>query len=409
MPESIQKSRVFPVARAKVRELLTKSEAFRGLPDAERRALAHAMVKVATFIAGGANGNTVPAGVALVDPKSGAATLADKAPAARQQAEQRAGRPTDRRQAGRRRRTAGQDLETAAAEQGVGALGQAIQSVAFPEFVAGLIDGVFNAIVSASIKQMEAYSELVKNVAKSVDQFMKDNVSENQARDYLVDRYPDHLQLNLEEEQPRVEPREDADEDTLPDFFADLGLSSPIDDIDEDTVEQVLVPAARRRMAMDRQQLLATMVLMGINRIVVTDGKISASVVFQLDTTDLVERSLEVTAEAFERKWRRKRPGFLGWFKPSVAREKSYSQFKVTTHQEEDSEAAAELKVKLKGNVDVNFRSETFPLERMTDILIVENIRSKAPGQGATPATSETQAPRSPTASPPATGAPPAA
>jgi isochorismate hydrolase len=39
-----------------------------------------------------------------------------------------------------------------------------------------------------------------------------------------------------------------------------------------------LVVAARRRMAIDRQQLLATMVMMGINRVVVTDGKISAHI-----------------------------------------------------------------------------------------------------------------------------------
>jgi len=38
---------------------------------------------------------------------------------------------------------------------------------------AGLPDGVFNSIVTSSIKQMEAYAELVKNVSKSVDQYMK--------------------------------------------------------------------------------------------------------------------------------------------------------------------------------------------------------------------------------------------
>ena len=37
-----------------------------------------------------------------------------------------------------------------------------------------------------------------------------------------------------------------------------------------------LVAAARRRMAFQRQQVLMTRVLMGINRIVVTDGKIRA-------------------------------------------------------------------------------------------------------------------------------------
>ena len=57
-----------------------------------------------------------------------------------------------------------------------------VNKVDFPGFVGGLIEGVFNAIVKASIDQMEAYGELVANVAKSVDEYMRDNISEGQAR-----------------------------------------------------------------------------------------------------------------------------------------------------------------------------------------------------------------------------------
>jgi hypothetical protein len=39
-------------------------------------------------------------------------------------------------------------------------------------------------------------------------------------------------------------------------------------------IETALVPAARRRIVVTRQQLVATMLLMGINRIVVTDRAI---------------------------------------------------------------------------------------------------------------------------------------
>ena len=63
-----------------------------------------------------------------------------------------------------------------------------VQEVNFPAFVRDLINGVFNSIVTSSIQQMEAYSELIENVAKTVDQFIKDNVSEQNARDYLVDK-----------------------------------------------------------------------------------------------------------------------------------------------------------------------------------------------------------------------------
>lgn len=110
------------------------------------------------------------------------------------------------------------------------------KEVDFPAFVSSLIKGVFEAIVNVSIEQMRAYGKLVAALSKSVDKFRDENVSENEARDYLLKR--------------------------LPIFFL--------------TTTATKKPAAIRRLATQRQQLLATMVLMGINRIVVTSGKIDA-------------------------------------------------------------------------------------------------------------------------------------
>ena|SRR5882672_1948566 len=66
-----------------------------------------------------------------------------------------------------------------------------LHQVDFPAFVAGLIDGVFGAIVDASVKQMQAYGDLVKAVSDSLDDFSRNNVSNDQARDYLAQNYPD--------------------------------------------------------------------------------------------------------------------------------------------------------------------------------------------------------------------------
>lgn len=45
-----------------------------------------------------------------------------------------------------------------------------VAEVDFPDFVSGLIEGTFHAIVDASIEQMRAYAELVKGVVASVDE-----------------------------------------------------------------------------------------------------------------------------------------------------------------------------------------------------------------------------------------------
>ena len=46
------------------------------------------------------------------------------------------------------------------------------------------------------------------------------------------------------------------------------------------------MPAARRKLAENRHSMLATMVLMGINRIVVTSGRIRAQMGFRIDASD---------------------------------------------------------------------------------------------------------------------------
>ncbi len=359
-------SPTMPIVRAEVKELLTKSRAFAELPSDKKRELANDMVKVAHYIVGGGDGTNVPTGAELAGALDKTDTSGSKLP-------DNLKKPPDK--------TASQDMDANAAKQGGQVLVDTVKGVDFPKFVAGLIDGVFSAIVDSSIKQMEAYAELVKNVSKSVDQYMKDNISENQSRDYLVGRYPDHVELDLNGEQPKAKTKQGFDESNMPDFFADLGLSMPLDSFDDDTVEEQLVPAARQRMAMDRQQLLATMVLMGINRLVVTNGFIKSKVIFKLDTRDSVTKSFTQTAaqSGGSSAYERSRPSL--WKRlfsdNSYSGSSAYGNFKVDTVEDVDSDSEVKLKAELTGEVNVNFKSETFPLDKMTSILGVEDLQER--------------------------------
>jgi hypothetical protein len=277
-----------------------------------------------------------------------------------------------------------------------------IQRVNFPRFVAGLVDGVFNAIVTASIKQMEAYSTLVANVAKSADEYMRDNITENQARDYLAGKYPEHLKVDTKAKGgPKLVPVKGkrgrdarsggptsqslaAGMPEMPDFMKDLGLPMPVQSLTPKTAEDTLVPAARKRIAMDRQQLLATMVLMGINRLIVTDGKISASCLFTLDTTDTVTEDTN-RASSFDEHKEYENKGWGFWFFPRST-SSGTADFSVSTTQDTSSTADVQMHAQLTGNVDINFRSETFPLERMADLIQIKEIEDKAPAAVAQPA-----------------------
>ncbi len=378
MNEKMQKSEILPLVRQLVRDRLTASEAFKQLPPEKRAAVAHDTVNALHYILGGEDGTMRPTGVSF----AGNAEAFAPAPAT-------VVKPV----------APGRTGLGEAARAAADVLPALVEGVNFPAFVGGLIDGVFNSIVTTSIKQMEAYAEMVKNVSKSVDQYMKDNVTEDNARDFLTEKYPDHLELDLSGEKPALKPKEGADESNMPDFFADLGLKMPITSLDQDTVEQQLVPAARQRIAMDRQQLLATMVMMGINRLVVTNGTIEASCFFELDTTDIRKRHDDMQTERdrtttttrdtthtrdrnFSGKWATasgRRSGDYGgkdnWFTKTGYSD--VAKFNVKTSSTRDSEETLKMHAELGGKVKVNFKSDFFPMEKMIDILQVQQIREK--------------------------------
>ena len=131
---------------------------------------------------------------------------------------------------------------------------------------------------------------LLKNVTKSLEEYMRDNVSENNARDYLAQQYPDALKVDTSGGAPKLMPSRRRARRSHAGLHEGPRSAAARRLLDQDTIEQTLVPAARQRMALDRQHLLATMVLMGINRLVVTDGDIDAKVLFQLDSVDKVDR-----------------------------------------------------------------------------------------------------------------------
>src|SRR5262245_23912700 len=114
----------------------------------------------------------------------------------------------------------------------------------FPEFVASLVHGTFDAIVDSSIRQMESFADLVAAVAKPVEEFAQDNVTINQARDWLVEQYPKDLILARSEEGPRVVPRpnlgEDGEEPRTPEWLRDFGLDGQ--ELTSEFVEEELVP-----------------------------------------------------------------------------------------------------------------------------------------------------------------------
>jgi len=262
-----------------------------------------------------------------------------------------------------------------------------LNAIAFPTFVADLIKGSFNAIVDASIQQMEAYGNLLANVAKTVDQFMADNITDNQARDYLVGAYPDKFKLDVSDEGAKVGLRDGADQGPKPDFKSQFGLSEDVD-LSDEAAEEKLVPAARRHLARSRHQLLSTMVLMGINRIVVTSGRIAAKMGFRIDTRD---RGTTQSASQFDFQNENLTAYTVGFGIGGVG---GYNRNSVAyvSSTKKDSSDEIDVHADLTGEIELKFKSDYFPMERFAKPEMLAMIQGNTPNPAAnTPITGSGQ------------------
>ncbi len=335
--------------RRQVRQLLERSPAYRSLGADDRRDLANNMVRVGTYLAD-------PSWLAESTPAR-AAALAESEPV--QDLKGRlAAKPGQ----------IGAEFQAGALKQGVEQFANLVQTVDFPAFVSGLVQGVFKAVVDASIEQMQAYAELMAAAVKSTEQFASDHVSDGEVRDQIAARYPGQVEIDTSQPGPaRLRIREDAGE---LDLGRDYGLGHSVDLSDRDS-EAALVAAAKLELARSRQQMTATMMLLGINRIVVTDGKINAKVVFDIQADDSAARKSSAAmhdATSSERESGGGSFSLTGWgAKASYEKARSAHRTTVSSSVDDTSSSKAAMKAQLTGDVKLSFKSETFPLERMVD------------------------------------------
>jgi hypothetical protein len=266
-------------------------------------------------------------------------------------------------------------------EQGQG-IGDTVEAVNFPGFVAGLITGTFQAIVDATAQQLREYADLVANLSRSVDEFARDHVSADQVRAHLAGR---HRELRHVAPPPGTGAETSlaiapGAEGTSPGWLGDYGL-----DGEELTAELIAGPlhdAGKTQLAEQRMSTLASMVLMGINRIVVSAGDIKARLQFHAAVREQTDAEL-ATAQMGT--------GIAGRAGGAGA------QLMVSTVKA-NTQAEASLKANLTGEVRIQFRTETFPLERFADSPAIQllNRHAKWRGEPAAPAAPGAPAPARP-------------
>ncbi|MGE5047954.1 MAG: hypothetical protein ACM3PC_05260, partial [Deltaproteobacteria bacterium] len=247
--------------RRYVHETLLASESFEKMPRQEQDALANRLVKVLSYLTDPLAGHPHLKEAAKRSADAEAVPLA-AAPLAAALADDKKKQPPP---------------FGPAAQAAPDIFKRFVDTVDFPKFVSGLIEGVYTSIVRSSIQQMEAYSKLMEAVVKSTPEFARDHVTPDQARGFLRDKFPTALKI----EDGKLAMQDNVDDKDKPDFKNFLGLTEDLA-VDDEDQEQKLMESAQLKMAKQRQQQIASMVMMGINRIIVTEGEIKASVIFDV-------------------------------------------------------------------------------------------------------------------------------
>jgi hypothetical protein len=364
-----------PVVRDTVRALLVASPGYAELDADRRRALAHAMVQVCHVAAG------------LI--REEAESDHDARAAATAESEMRRTAPRGIAQA----LSAGSEFSGVSAERVAGTTKAILNAVSFPRFVTELINGVFKAMLDSNAQQMNSYVELLNNVAASTEGFADSNVGASRAREWLIEKYPGSYELEGDDpdEAPPATPEERAErqaeqrERTVrmrgnaspPSEQAlrvDLGIPEG-ESVPSGDPERVLVPLVRRRLAKSRQEMLATMVQLGMQRIVIDSGRITASMRFHIDTRSAAQDDRGSRLD-FENKLNADvNYGGVGPWGVHASMQNTIGY--VSTQKTQTTEEM-NTDLDLNSSVELNFKSDYVPLNRMAGPGQAEAIRANS-------------------------------
>lgn len=224
--------------------------------------------------------------------------------------------------------------------------GDFLDEVDFPQFVQELITGVYGSIVQSTIDQMMAYTEFFKQLAKPLGAIAQE-IDEIDAKSEVAAGNPLRFTMT---------PGGDLQDN-------DAGGMT----IDESNDEyQRLLFEARLKLARERRLILRETLLMGVQRLIVTDGTIRASLVFNVKSTEASQIGEKTTD--IQREGGQYGGSFFGLF--GGGSNKRRTKISVTSRQIQRN---TELAASITGYVEVKFRSDVFELNNFAQVFAGEN------------------------------------
>jgi hypothetical protein len=250
-----------------------------------------------------------------------------------------------------------------------------VNNLGFVPFTTGLINGVFNSIVSSSITQMRSYAELVASVSKSVNDFLDDEIG--------VDRSAAALAAIKKGFGVTVPAGSNPDVTLADDQFADMKATfSELKSGNKSFEETVnFAPNASKirldklkdfvtqkleKDAADKYEFLKTLLKLGMQKVVVDRGLIRTKLTFHVAAREQESRErkdAEVTKE-----FSLNAAAGLGRSRSELSeiagaavsvKQKSTLSVNIVN---ERSSAASNVSASIIGEVVIEFRTDSFPI-----------------------------------------------
>ncbi|HVR91508.1 MAG TPA: hypothetical protein VHG29_10500 [Novosphingobium sp.] len=272
-----------------------------------------------------------------------------------------------------------------------------LNAVSFPRFVNELITGVFKAMNDSQQQQLTAFVELIRNVAQTTEGFADANVGVSGARNWLAEHFPTSYvieggeEVDMASELEGLDPAEarerraeiQAEQDAATRLIMRPGGSPPSEaalrtalGADEGVPmsasdPEALVPLARQVLARNRQQLLATMVQMGLQRIVIESGRINAAMRLHVDASSVAEND---RSSQFDTRTNMEVGGGAR-FGPWGMEAKVQSTIGYVSTDRTQTTESINSSVDLDSGVELIFKTDYVPLNRLAGGADAERIR----------------------------------
>lgn len=242
--------------------------------------------------------------------------------------------------------------------------------IGFTEFTTTLVTDVFDALVSANLRQMESYTELLRATGKTLQEYLtetRDEISGQEIMKWLGGISPRLLEAD-EDGEVTLEGKEltAVEAQALTQALPVEGASqAPPTLTAGQTVDAAahaaIVNAVATRISADRYSLLKQMVNMGVLRLVVESGVIETRLTFNTTGSSVSESATSnFTRSDFNVRASASTGRILSnWVNASAST--AYNRMSVSTANASQRDVSGS-QVQIFGRVQINFKTDYAPL-----------------------------------------------